>query len=78
MGWLLTIWLSLPLVESDVEVRMWFSREHYCKFAREKFLENPMRHTTEDGRQANAVVKKSECREMESNEAALIPEHMRN
>ena len=77
MGWLLTIWLSLPLVDSDMEVRMWFSRERYCEFAQEKFLENPILHATEDGRQSDAIVKKSECRSLKREEAALIPEHMR-
>jgi len=78
MGWLLTIWLGLPLIESDLEVRMWFSRESYCNFARGKFVENPMIHRTPDGRLQKAVVQRSECRELRDDEAALIPKHMRN
>jgi hypothetical protein len=78
MGWLLTLWLSLPLVDSEVEVRMWFSRETYCDFARQKFMENPMRHTTDDGREADATVTKGACRELTEGEGTLVPEHMRN
>ncbi|MCP5370825.1 MAG: hypothetical protein H6907_03760 [Hyphomicrobiales bacterium] len=78
MGWLLTIWLSIPLVQSDMEVRMWFSRERYCTFAREKFLENPMLLSTPDGRRGEARVRDSQCRELGADETALIPEHMRN
>ena len=43
MGWLLTAVLSLPLTGSDIEVRMWFSKESYCTFAIEKFTEKPFR-----------------------------------
>jgi len=77
MGWLLTLWLSLPLVESDVEVRMWFSRKSYCNFAKEKFVENPILHTVGNGKAADASVKKTECRKLNKNETHLIPKHMR-
>jgi len=77
MGWLLTIWLSLPLTEGDLELNMWFSRESYCTFAQEKFLENPIHQTLADGRQADASVIDSGCRKLDDNETALIPEHMR-
>ncbi len=78
MGWLLTLWLSLPLVESDVEVKMWFSRERYCNFAKEKFSENPMEHILGNGRRAVAHIRDSQCRELLKTEAHLIPEHMRD
>tara|TARA_R110000787_G_scaffold263946_1_gene369847 strand:- start:2708 stop:3016 length:309 start_codon:yes stop_codon:yes gene_type:complete len=78
MGWLLTIWLSLPLADNHIEVRMWFSLERYCEFAQEKFLENPIRYSTTDGIQSDAVVNKSQCRELKREEAALIPRHMRH
>ena len=78
MGWLLTIWLNLPLVDTDLEVRMWFSRERYCNFAREKFLENPMLHRLPSGEMKTARVHHSECRELRENETALIPPHMRD
>lgn len=82
MGWLLTIWLMLPQADSQVEVRMWFSRERYCDFAQEKFLENPILHRAliadppkDEARVA--AVEKSECRKLKPEEANLIPEHMR-
>lgn len=77
MGWLLTIWFSLPLVANDLEVRMWFSSQRYCAFAQEKFLENPILYSTTDAEQSDAVVIKSECRRLKREEAALIPRHMR-
>ena len=77
MGWLLTLWLGLPLVESDVEVQMWFSRESYCRFAHEKFTEKPMMHTLADGRRAEARVKRWQCRKLRDDEARLVPRHMR-
>lgn len=78
MGWLLTIWLSLPLAPSELQVRMWFSREGYCDFAREKFTENPIMHLTPAGSAARAPVRRAACRELADDEAHLIPEHMRN
>ena len=78
MGWLLTIWLNLPLAGTDLEVRMWFSREHYCNFAREKFLENPMLHRLPEGEPKEVRVRNSECRELREDETVLIPPHMRN
>ena len=56
MGWLLTIWLYLPLAGTELEARMWFSREHYCNFAREKFMEIPMLHRLSEGDLADVVV----------------------
>ena len=78
MGWLLTIWLYLPLAGSELEVRMWFSQEHYCNFAREKFVEIPMLHRLSEGELKEARVRNLECRELREDEAALIPPHMRN
>ena len=78
MGWLLTIWLSLPLVESDLKIRMWFSRQSYCNFAKEKFTENPIQHSVENGIPIEAKVKKYECRLLRKSEEILIPPHMRN
>ena len=77
MGWLLTIWLTLPPVETDLEIRMWFSRQSYCRLAKEKFVEKPMRLKTNDGRRGVAQVAGAECRELRKDEAALIPRHMR-
>ena len=82
MGWLLTIWLMLPHAESQVEVRMWLSGEHYCNFAQEKFLENPILHRLPHAAPPRdtpkvAKIEKSECRELKPEEAHLIPEHMR-
>ena len=78
MGWLLTLWLSMPLTEGEVEVKMWFSRERYCNLAQEKFSENPMEHILQDGRRAVTRVRESECRKLLKTEVHLIPEHMRN
>lgn len=77
MGWLLTISLFLPLADSDVQMQMWFSRERYCNFAHEKFLENPMLHSISGGQTAVAQVRRAECRPLRPDEAKLIPEHMR-
>jgi len=78
MGWLLSIWMFLPLVNSDVEFRMWFSRESYCTFAQAKFTENPVMHSTLAGPDAAAKITKSSCRKLRDDEAHLIPKHMRN
>lgn len=75
MGWLLTLWLALPLAHSEVEVRMWFSRESYCRFAEEKFRERPIRHMVvgEDGSSATAPVLGSECRRLGPDESEFVP-----
>ena len=78
MGWLLTLWLALPPMAGEVEVRMWFSRESYCTFAEEKLRENPMRRVLPDGAEGAAKVTRSQCRELRPGEANLIPEHMRD
>ena len=78
MGWLLSIWLALPPVPGEVEVRMWFSRESYCTFAEEKFTENPMRLVLPDGSKGEAKVARSRCRPLAKDEAELIPPHMRS
>jgi len=78
MGWLLSIWLSLPLVNNDVEFRMWFSRESYCTFAQAKFTENPVRLSSPNGPDGEAKVTRSSCRKLRDGEAHLIPKHMRN
>lgn len=77
MGWLLTLWLALPPMAGEIEVRMWFSRESYCSFAEEKFRENPIRRVLPDGGEDPAKVTRSQCRELRPGEAGLIPEHMR-
>ncbi len=77
MGWLLTLWLSLPPLAGAVEIRMWFSRESYCTFAEDKFRENPMRRVLPGGGEGAAEVARSECRALRPGEAHLIPEHMR-
>jgi len=78
MGWLLTIWLAMPLVDNDVKFQMWFSRESYCNFARKKFLENPIHHTSVDGATGTAEVVKYECRKLTEGESHLAPDHVGN
>jgi len=78
MGWLLTLMLSLPQVSEPVEVQMWFSRERYCTFAQEKFGEHPLRQVLSDGTAVFGSVSESNCRPLEDDEVALIPEHMRD
>lgn len=77
MGWLLTLVMSLPMVSSDVEIHMWFSRKSYCNFALEKFTENPIMHQIETAPPSPAHVKSSDCRKLTKEEAHLIPPHMR-
>jgi len=77
MGWLLTIVLSMPLTQGDVEFRMWFSKESYCTFAIEKFSEKPFMQILEDGSEMPGGVKSATCRALSKHEEALVPEHLR-
>ena len=77
MGWLLTAVLSLPLTGSDIEVRMWFSKESYCTFAIEKFTEKPFRERRADGTVREGEITSATCREFGPDEQALVPEHLR-
>ena len=76
MGWLLSVVLALPLTGSDVELKMWFSKENYCSFAIEKFTEKPFVQVLPDGTEAKGEIKSAECRELSDDEEALVPEHL--
>lgn len=78
MGWLLTLLLAVPQVDGPVHVEMWFSRESYCTFARNKFTEQPMFSLSEDGPRVPIKIKDSGCRELGPKEADRIPPHMRD
>ena len=78
MGWLLTIWLILPITNDNLKFEMWFSRESYCKFAMQKFLESPVFVRLNDGKEGTATVSEKQCRELKDNELNLVPKHLRN
>lgn len=78
MGWLLTLFLTLPSVDGPVRVEMWFSRESYCAFAREKFAEQPMVRIAPDGRAVPVRLTGTSCRELAADEADRVPPHLRH
>lgn len=77
MGYLLSIVLTLPLTNSDIELNMWFSRESYCTLAIEKFTEKPFLHTLPDGTSASGEIRSADCRELSKDEATLVPDHLK-
>jgi len=78
MGWLLTLFLTMPQVDGPVRVEMWFSRESYCTFARAKFSEQPMVRIAADGRRLPVRLKEATCRELSAGEADRVPPSLRH
>ena len=77
MGWLLTTVLGRPLVGSDVEINMWFSKESYCTFAIEKITEKPFVHKLPSGQASTDAAISATYRELGEDEEALVAEHLR-